>query len=87
MKKIDFENHFCSQSALDALARRKDYPFYDHETDVIHWTRAIPADMSKLLPLLKETGDERIALMDKRGIDTVVLSSLQGPEHSLYQND
>lgn len=80
MKKIDLEHHFYDFSMIDALTRRKTYPYYDRETDTIHWTERVPMPQGKLLETLLDVSEKRVALMDRRGIDAAVLSCSPGVE-------
>ena len=80
MNQIDLEHHFYDQSTIDAMAARKGYPNYDPEKDVINWFETLAMPQGKLLTNLLDVGDNRIAMMDKLGITTAVLSVSQGVE-------
>ena len=43
IKKIDLENHFYDISSVEALQSRAkgDYPYWDKETNTIHWLEGI----------------------------------------------
>ena len=75
MQRIDLEYHFYDSCVIDALAERKDYPYYDKSADMIHWNSSIAEPQGKRLEMLLDTSEERIALMDKCGITTSVISS------------
>lgn len=80
MIKIDLENHFYDESVIRALELRKQPPFYDKATDLIHWNDSVKMPQGELLKKLLEVGAQRIKLMDDEGIDKAVLSSSPGPE-------
>lgn len=80
MKRIDLENHFYDQSLIDALAAQATPPCYDPNADVIHWSDNVSMPQGKLLQILLEVGEGRLALMDKLGITQAVLSCSPGAE-------
>ncbi|MCC8123122.1 MAG: amidohydrolase family protein [Oscillospiraceae bacterium] len=80
MRRIDLENHFYDQSLIEALAARKEPPYYDRAADIIHWTHDIPMPQGKLLDVLLDVSQQRLAVYDRVGIDRAVLSSSSGPE-------
>ncbi len=80
MRKIDLENHFYDRSLIEALGRRTAPPAYDAARDVVTWCDGVEMPQGRLLPLLYETGEERLRLMDALGIETAVLSSSAGAE-------
>ncbi|NCB62579.1 MAG: amidohydrolase [Clostridia bacterium] len=80
MKRIDLENHFYDQCLIDALSRRLEPPRYLPSDDLIQWTDAIGMPQGKLLETLLEVGEERLALMERRGITHAVLSCSPGAE-------
>lgn len=82
MKIIDFENHFFDPKTVEALAARRpagDIPYYVEERKGFQWTPNCWHFYGPLLDKLIDF-DERVALMDKRGIDVAVLSSAHGFE-------
>lgn len=82
MKIIDFENHFFDPYLVDALAARRaagDIPYYEPDARSFQWTESCYHYYGPLLDKLLDF-DDRIALMDKRGIDVAVLSSAHGFE-------
>lgn len=80
MKLIDFENHFYDQCLIDALAARTEPPYYRKDTDLITWSDSITMPQGELLKRLLEVGEDRIAMMDRLGIDCAVLSCSPGAE-------
>lgn len=80
MKRIDLENHFYDQCLIDALAKRTECPLYIPSDDLIRWTDAISMPQGPLLQTLLEVGEERMALMERRGITHAVLSCSPGAE-------
>jgi len=80
MKLIDFEHHFYDHSTIEAMERRKGYPHYDRQADVIHWNELIKMPQGPLLKRLLDIGDERVKMMDKLGISTAIISTAQGVE-------
>lgn len=51
IKKIDLENHFYDISSVEALQSRAkgDYPYWDKETNTIHWLEGIAMCQDKLM--------------------------------------
>ena len=80
MKLLDLENHFYDKSFYEAITDRKSLPSHDKDSNTITWTDAIKVPQGKLGPPLLEVADGRIALMDKLGITTAVLSCSPGIE-------
>lgn len=80
MKRVDLENHFYDGSLVRALEHRTAPPYYRAQSDIITWSDAVRMPQGKLLPLLLEVGESRLALMERLGIDTAVISSSPGPE-------
>ena len=80
MKRIDLENHFYDQCLINALAERLEPPCYLPSDDLICWTDAISMPQGPLLQTLLEVGEERLALMERRGITHAVLSCSPGAE-------
>jgi predicted TIM-barrel fold metal-dependent hydrolase len=79
MKLIDLENHYYDSETVDAMAKRRGYPYFDREAKAINWSEGIQMPFGVLHDLLLDT-DERIATMDKTGITTAVISPSQGLE-------
>jgi len=80
MKLYDLENHFYDVSAVEAMANRKGYPRFDKASKVIHWTEKITMPFDVLHDRLVDTGDGRLAIMDRVGITTAVISHSQALE-------
>ena len=60
IKKIDLENHFYDISSVEALQSRAkgDYPYWDKETNTIHWLEGIAMCQDKFYEnLLDEIED------------------------------
>lgn len=76
MKIIDLENHFYSDFLLEALADRKEPPFYRTvgEDKFLHYTDSI-VYKDTLIGKLTEVGEKRIEYLHKNGIDSAVLCS------------
>jgi len=80
MKLIDFENHFYDECFMDTLKKRDTAPYYNPDTEIVTWSEAIKAPFGKLVPLLLEVGEGRLAKMDQVGISTAILSCSPGVE-------
>ena len=81
MKLIDFENHFYDVAAVEAMANRNGgYPYYDKKEKIIRWTEKITMPFNVLRDKLMSVGEDRIAIMDRVGIDIAVLSHSQALE-------
>ena len=80
MKIIDLENHFYDAVFLDIYEKRKEPPFYNRESNTIQWSEAIAMPQGILLDKLMDVGEERIAHMEKCGVDAAVISSSPGLE-------
>ncbi len=86
MKKISFEEHFFTNSHLDALRAHKGYPrlekFTDQNGNTADRLMRMPGsfqDMSAtIVGRLLDLGEGRVAAMDAAGIDMQVLS-MAGP--------
>ena len=79
MKKIDFESHFYSQSYLDHMYSRKDYPRFKQKTSTEICKLQYFSDLSQpfadiLMGQLMELDEGRLMQMDKCGIDVQILS-------------
>ncbi len=79
MKKIDLENHFYTQSLIDAFAERTEPPYRTPDNEIF-WTETISMKQGKFLPLLLDMAEGRKKLMDEQGITAAVLSSAPGAE-------
>lgn len=80
MKLIDFENHFYDLSTIEAMEKRSGYPHYDRSENIIQWNSKIKMPQGPLLDRLLDIGEARLAVMDKVGITTAVISTAQGVE-------
>ncbi len=80
MKLYDLEHHFYIPEVIDAMQKRKGYPNYDAEKDVINWFENLSMPQGPLLTKLLDITDNRIKMMDEIGISTAVLSTSQGVE-------
>lgn len=80
MKRIDLENHFYPAIVIEQLQTRSQPPVYFPEDDLIRWNGSVTMPQGRLLPALLETGDKRIAMMDRLGIDLAVISCSPGAE-------
>lgn len=80
MKRVDLENHFYDSSLIRALEGRDTPPYYRPAEDSITWSDTVRMPQGKLLPLLLDMGENRLALMDRLGIDTAVISCSPGAE-------
>ena len=80
MKFIDLENHFYDKYFLDVLEQRSKPPYYRKATDTLSWTDDMHVPQGKMLEALLEVGEGRIAIMDRLGITTAVLSCSPGVE-------
>ncbi|MBQ9980052.1 MAG: amidohydrolase [Oscillospiraceae bacterium] len=80
MKVIDFEYHGYIPEVLEAMSKRKTYPIYDKEANFVHWTEHISQTHAPLKRRLERRYDERVASMERDGIDVAVLSSSPGIE-------
>ena len=80
MKLIDLENHFYDLAAIEAMANRKGYPYFDKTARVIRWTEKITMPFDVLHDKLVDLGEDRMAVMDRVGITTAVLSHSQALE-------
>ena len=81
MKLIDLENHFFDAAVIEAMVNRKDgYPRFDMEKKLMHWTAKVTMPCSFLYDRLVDVGDGRLAIMDRVGISTAVISHSQALE-------
>lgn len=80
MKRIDLENHFYPPVVMEQLQRRSQPPVYLPEQDLIRWNDSVVMPQGRLLPALLEMGGERIAMMDRLGIEAAVISCSPGAE-------
>lgn len=84
VKVIDMESHYYLPELLEYLSTRTDVPRYDNETKFLQF-REGAAGMSFSIPSLNgdkcfydditDFGENRLAIMDKTGIDVAALSS------------
>ena len=81
MYLIDLENHFYDRFVIETFARRDNPPYYRRGTDRITWSEQVSMPQGKLLEALLETGEGRIAKMDRLGISCAVISSAPGVEN------
>jgi len=79
IKKIDFESHFYDISVFDALRRRNVPPFYRDDTQAITWTDSVVMPQGRRLQQIFDF-DDRLAVMDRLGISTMVLGPSPGAE-------
>jgi len=81
MKLYDLEHHFYDPAAIEAMANRKDgYPYYDRDSDIVHWTKNLKMPFNVHRETLMDLDEGRIAIMDRVGITTAVLSHSQALE-------
>lgn len=80
MKRIDFENHFYPEIVMQKLQERNTPPVFHPEEDVIRWNEHVVMPQGRLLPALLDMSEERIAMMDRLGIETAVISCSPGAE-------
>jgi len=81
MKLIDLEHHFYDMAAVEAMENRKGaYPYIDKEAKAIQWTKKIAMPFDALREKLTDVGEDRVAIMDRVGITTAVLSHSQALE-------
>ncbi len=80
MKLYDLEHHFYIKDTIDAMQKRKGYPNYDAQKDVINWYEGLSMPQGPLLDKLLDLSEERVKLMDELGISTALLSTSQGVE-------
>ena len=80
MKLYDLEHHFYDAATVEALANRKGYPYYDKIQKAIRWTEKITMGFDVLQDKLLDTGEGRLAVMDRVGITTAVVSASQALE-------
>ena len=80
MKLFDLENHYYSDATVEAMKARKGYPRFDEANNVIRWTEKITMPFTVLRDRLMDLGEGRLALMDRVGITTAVLSHSQALE-------
>jgi predicted TIM-barrel fold metal-dependent hydrolase len=73
LKTIDLENHFATESWLEALKTNKGYPTYVDEEKGIGFAEDAWMPL-KVRPKLLDLDEGRIALMDAAGVDFAVLS-------------
>ncbi len=78
--KIDIENHYYTDDIMLAMEQRTEPPFFDREADIIQWTDYVKMPQAAFLPHLLETGEKRIELLKKAGIDKAVLGCSPGVE-------
>ena len=76
IKKIDLENHFYDISSVEALQSRAkgDYPYWDKETNTIHWLEGIAMCQDKFYENLLDFANIRLKIMDELGIEKAVIS-------------
>ena len=65
IKKIDLENHFYDISSVEALQSRAkgDYPYWDKETNTIHWLEGIAMCQDKFYENLLDFANIRLKIM------------------------
>lgn len=82
IKKIDLENHFYDISSVEALQSRAkgDYPYWDKETNTIHWLEGIAMCQDKFYENLLDFANIRLKIMDELGIEKAVISLAPGIE-------
>ena len=81
MKLFDLEHHFYDPSVVEAMINRKGgYPYLDEAAKVIHWTEKITMPFDALRDKLTDVGDGRLAILDRVGITTAVISHSQALE-------
>lgn len=80
MLRVDFENHFYDASFIETMLNRKDFPYYDKETDMIYWTDKIKMPQGKLLSTLLNVNDSRFDYYNSLGISHVILGTSPGIE-------
>lgn len=82
MKIYDFEAHMYTPQFFNIMEERKDIPFYDTETGLMHHVSASDGaiGMAKLRPKLTDLGAGRIEDMDKNGVAVQLLSCSIGIE-------
>ena len=82
IRKIDLENHFYDISSVEALQARKagDYPYWDKESNTIHWLEGIAMCQNKFYENLLDFADIRLKTMDELGIEKAVISLAPGIE-------
>lgn len=73
MKTIDLENHFATESWLEALSSNSGYPTYAGEEKGIGFSAEAWMPL-KVRPKLLDLDQGRIKLMDEAGVDYAVLS-------------
>jgi len=78
--RIDFENHFKSESFFAVLSERGVPPYYRAETGSITWAEGQTDPIDKLKPALMNMGEDRLRSMDEAGIDVAVISASVGVE-------
>lgn len=86
MKKIDFEAHFVTEEWIEALYNNAGFPKFVDEEDkkrrLYYNPDACEPFGDPLLNRLREVGEDRIAYMDKAGVDIQVMSlTSPGVEH------
>jgi len=94
MKIIDFENHFYAPEFLDYLKTRKDYPYLDAETNILHHFEGIftaynynmPGSDVNSLDFGSDLGELRLNGLDHAGITTAALSASAGIEELEKEN-
>jgi len=79
MKRIDFEAHFHTKEYLDAMYRNKGYPRFTKEEDAKYprlWYNEEVGQpyVDSLSKNLMDLGEERLARMDRCGVDIQMLS-------------
>lgn len=78
MKTIDFEFHCYIKEALEVMSKdRGTYPRYFKDSNMIMWSDKV-CDEQDILDRLYMREEERVAYMDRCGIDIAVLSSAPG---------
>lgn len=80
MKKVDFEAHYYPPEFLDRLAARNEYPYFRPEKFEIAFCDDFSLTSEFKVRHLTEPIEERLAIMDRYGIDMQVLSVSAGVE-------